>query len=254
MTAAECNAADFTKENSHMSADYQSISAAAEICAGFVIFRCRPERQNALWYLNASETATRIKHLPGFISGSFHTGIDGATVAEYVQWENYDYLQQALKIPAFSEHVPLAGYMSLGTDVSFYAVYSVHTRNKSESIEISRPGELSCFKVFTVTPTNMDAELAELGAKVEKLLAEVPGVESAALHKGLKADNIGLFLRLGVNAELDTLEAVRQTGLGEGPSESAVSFARLEAVFGKPDHSEKPIYFRLTPTSTEHDP
>ena len=52
------------------------------------IFTVAPERQAELVGLLQAMTDEVTRHLPGFISASFHRSLDGRHVANYAQWES----------------------------------------------------------------------------------------------------------------------------------------------------------------------
>ena len=63
------------------------------------IFTVAPERQNELLTLLQSLTAEVTSTLPGFISASFHRGIDGKHVANYAQWESAAHWKAMVRHP-----------------------------------------------------------------------------------------------------------------------------------------------------------
>lgn len=52
------------------------------------VFTCAPERQAELLGLLQAMTEEVTRHLPGFISASFHRSLDGRSVANYARWES----------------------------------------------------------------------------------------------------------------------------------------------------------------------
>lgn len=52
------------------------------------VFTCAPERQDELLRLLQAMTDEVTRHLPGFISASFHRSLDGKQVANYARWSS----------------------------------------------------------------------------------------------------------------------------------------------------------------------
>ncbi|MEO3405667.1 antibiotic biosynthesis monooxygenase family protein [Mucilaginibacter sp. CAU 1740] len=59
-------------------------------------FTVKPENQDALIQLLISCTDEFISECPGFISASYHKGIDGKTVVLYAQYENMEAFQNVI--------------------------------------------------------------------------------------------------------------------------------------------------------------
>ena len=62
-------------------------------------FTVAPERQGQLLNLLQAMTAEVTSKLPGFVSASFHRGLDGRHVANYAQWESVDHWKAMVRHP-----------------------------------------------------------------------------------------------------------------------------------------------------------
>jgi hypothetical protein len=213
-----------------MSPYTQTISLEARLCTGVILIRCKPDRQSAVLRLNASETENLIKHFPGFVSASFHAGTDGATVAEYVQWQSFADFHSALGRPEFAEHVRVVESASEASEAGFFAVAALFRRDGVGAIKIGRRGELSYFSIFDVEKSAIDSALRELGREAESLIARVPSVEALAFHRGAGEDRIGLFVRLSGDAVANAIDEIRLIGNCGAVSERSFTLVRLEEV------------------------
>ena len=63
------------------------------------IFTVAPERQDELVALLQALTDEVTSTLPGFISASFHRGLNGRRVANYAQWETAEHWKAMVRHP-----------------------------------------------------------------------------------------------------------------------------------------------------------
>ena len=63
------------------------------------IFTVAPERQQELLNLLQAMTDEVTRHLPGFVSASFHRGLDGKHVANYARWESEAHWKAMVRDP-----------------------------------------------------------------------------------------------------------------------------------------------------------
>jgi quinol monooxygenase YgiN len=93
------------------------------------VFTVDPEDQQRLVDILV-ETAERwVKHLPGFISASFHKSLDGTKVTNYEQWKDRKSFELMLLNPAIRERLLLTQEIGQA-DGHFYSVAFVSEATK----------------------------------------------------------------------------------------------------------------------------
>lgn len=65
-----------------------TISEASNLFTEIVVFTVAPEHQQPLIDAIVGEVDRWVKHRSGFISASFHKGLDGTKVVNYAQWQS----------------------------------------------------------------------------------------------------------------------------------------------------------------------
>lgn len=66
------------------------ISPDLDVVTLFNVITVRPERQQRLADLLVAATENETRELPGFVSASIHTSLDGTSVVNYAQWRTPD--------------------------------------------------------------------------------------------------------------------------------------------------------------------
>lgn len=69
------------------------------------VFTVAPEHQQTLIDLLVEATSTTMRHVPGFISASFHKSADGTRVVNYAQWRRAKDFDAMLQNPKAREHM-----------------------------------------------------------------------------------------------------------------------------------------------------
>ena len=64
------------------------ISSQNEVYTLINVFTVAPENQQQLVDTLIETTERWVKHLPGFVSASFHKSLDGTRVVNYAQWKD----------------------------------------------------------------------------------------------------------------------------------------------------------------------
>src|SRR4051812_46144816 len=54
------------------------------------IYKAQPGRQDELLRMLEDVTERQTRHMRGFVSSTFHKGIDGRTIAAYAEWESVE--------------------------------------------------------------------------------------------------------------------------------------------------------------------
>lgn len=90
------------------------------------VFTCEPERQDELLGLLQAMTEDVTRRLPGFISASFHRGLDERHVANYARWESAEDWRAMVRNPTIQAR--MAPIIALATfEPRLYEQVSVHT-------------------------------------------------------------------------------------------------------------------------------
>lgn len=88
-------------------------SKKATVCFTFInVFTVEPEKQQQLITLLIEATEQTMKHMPGFVSASFHRSLDGKKVVNYAQWENLAAFEAMRKDPHAIPHMQAAGALA----------------------------------------------------------------------------------------------------------------------------------------------
>ena len=69
------------------------------------VFTVTPENQQKLVDMLVEATEKTMRHVPGFVSASFHKSADGMRVANYAQWRRAEDFEAMLKDPRAAEHI-----------------------------------------------------------------------------------------------------------------------------------------------------
>lgn len=89
------------------------------------VFTCAPERQEELLRLLQAMTDQVTRHLPGFISASFHRSLDGVRIANYAQWESEAAWRGMVRHSAVQER--MGAIIAMATfQPALYELVSVH--------------------------------------------------------------------------------------------------------------------------------
>lgn len=105
--------------------DTVTIAADAPVVTLINSFTVDPADQERLIALLAEATDEVMRHRPGFISASFHRGLDGRTVANYAQWASRADFEAMLADPVAQQHMSAARALATVTPL-LYEVASVH--------------------------------------------------------------------------------------------------------------------------------
>src|SRR5665213_1661333 len=65
----------------------------------------KPENQQKLLDILIDLTENIIKHMPGFVSASFHKSLDQTKIVTYAQWENREAWEAMVKNPKVHPHL-----------------------------------------------------------------------------------------------------------------------------------------------------
>ena len=102
------------------------ISAEKHVYTLINVFTVAPERQDDLVNMLVETTEKLVKHIPGFVSASFHKSLDGTRVVNYAQWENKEAFERILQNPEVRARMGQAQQIG-SSDAHFYTVPFVST-------------------------------------------------------------------------------------------------------------------------------
>lgn len=89
-------------------------------------FNVEPHRADELLSFLEKATDEVMRHVPGFISASFHKSFDGRSVANYAQWESKEAFEAMLRDDNARDHMSKAGDIANSFEPNQYYVVSVH--------------------------------------------------------------------------------------------------------------------------------
>jgi quinol monooxygenase YgiN len=89
------------------------------------VFTVEPAKQQQLVDILIRTTETTMRHLPGFVSASFHKSLDDTRVANYAQWRSVEDHQRMLKNPEAIPHMQQAAAIATSFDPKLYEVTEV---------------------------------------------------------------------------------------------------------------------------------
>jgi heme-degrading monooxygenase HmoA len=90
------------------------------------VFTVAPDKQQQLVDTLIETTERVIKHIPGFVSASFHKSLDGTRVVNYAQWESREAFERVMQNGEARKRMVLAQQIGQ-TDGHFYTVSAVVT-------------------------------------------------------------------------------------------------------------------------------
>lgn len=76
------------------------------------VFTVEPEKQQPLITLLVEATEQTMKHMPGFVSASFHRSLDGKKVVNYAQWESLAAFEAMRQDPHAIPHMQAAAALA----------------------------------------------------------------------------------------------------------------------------------------------
>ena len=103
------------------------ISSANQVVTLINVFIVTPENQQKLIDMLIEATQKTMKHVPGFVSASFHKSADGTRVANYAQWRRAEDFEAMLRDPRAAEHMK---------PIMEIATYDAHLYEVVDSFEI----------------------------------------------------------------------------------------------------------------------
>lgn len=163
-----------------------------------IFFPVPPERQTELFQLNVNATEQKIRHLPGFLGAAFHQSLDGASLAEYIQWRSQEDFAAAQPNPDFSEHLPLVFAIAPPDFAQYEVVYGMSWRqgkNSSPAIEADRTIATIVAR-YMAEPQEQLPLIHRLQQHHEQYLQSAPGWRSTSLLRGVDGTHVMAYLQV----------------------------------------------------------
>ena len=173
-----------------------TISPEEEIYTLINVFTVDPEKQQQLADTLIETTESLLKSLPGFLSASIHTSLDGTKVVNYsyAQQKNKKAFEQLISDPQVRARMGLA--VQLGRpDGHFYTVKGTITgSNPSENVDTGADEEpYTLINVFTVAPEKQQQLVETLIETTEGWVKPHPGFLAATIHKSLDETRVANY-------------------------------------------------------------
>jgi quinol monooxygenase YgiN len=102
------------------------IDASQPIITLVNVFKVDPDRQAELVALLQEVTDRVMSRMPGFVSASLHSSLDGKSVVNYVQWESREAWEAAIRKPEAREHIAVIESIVRSVEPVLYRLVSVH--------------------------------------------------------------------------------------------------------------------------------
>jgi antibiotic biosynthesis monooxygenase (ABM) superfamily enzyme len=166
-----------------------------------IFFAVAPERQTDVFQLNVNATEQTIRHFPGFLGGVFHQSLDGARMAEYIQWRSPDDFAAARQRPDFSEHLPHV-FALAELDFARYEVVSGISRRQGEQEERASPTIAADRTIatiiarYTVEPQEQLPLTHQLQQQLDQRLHSAPGWLSTSLLREVDGTRVVAYLQV----------------------------------------------------------
>ena len=173
-----------------------TISPEEEIYTLINVFTVDPEKQQQLADTLIETTESLLKSLPGFLSASIHTSLDGTKVVNYsyAQQKNKKAFEQLISDPQVRARMGLA--VQLGRpDGHFYTVkVTITGSNHSENVDTGADEEpYTLINVFTVAPEKQQQLVETLIETTEGWVKPHPGFLAATIHKSLDETRVANY-------------------------------------------------------------
>jgi heme-degrading monooxygenase HmoA len=109
-----------------MPASKADISAGDAVITLINVFTVAPDKQDALVAQLARATEEVMKGMPGFVSTSILSSVDGTRVTNYAQWRTQHDFENMLKDPRARAQMTESAALAVTFEPVLYRVASVH--------------------------------------------------------------------------------------------------------------------------------
>ncbi len=109
-------------------ANVTTISLEQRVVTAINVFTVAPERQAELVQVLQAANDEVLRHLPGFVSGNIHRGLDGTRVVNYAQWESREHFEAMTRHPDAAKRIDAIKALVQKAEPALYELVSVHPR------------------------------------------------------------------------------------------------------------------------------
>ena len=88
------------------------IASGNDVVTLINVFTVSPENQQKLIDMLVEATQKTMRHIPGFVSASFHKSADGSRVANYAQWRRAEDFEAMLRDLQAAQHTEQIGQIA----------------------------------------------------------------------------------------------------------------------------------------------
>ena len=100
----------------------ETIQEGQDILTLINIFTVDPDKQQAVADALAEVTEHTMRYLPGFLGAAVHKSLDGAHVANYVQWESEAHFQAMFQNVEAAAHMDKVSALAISIQPILYSV------------------------------------------------------------------------------------------------------------------------------------
>ena len=165
------------------------ISPTKKVTTVILIFKVKPELQQALIDAGINNSQMVMEKKPGFISSSFHKSFDGTSVANYAQWENRKSYDEAINFLT-PEEVKIGEKIFDLADPD-WNIYELVFSSGNIPTTISKTDELvTVINLFPIDPKNQPKLLDLLKELSNNFVENQPGFISANVHRSFDGKRV----------------------------------------------------------------
>lgn len=118
------------------------------------LFVVQADQQAGFIDLQLEQTKRFRRHMPGFISSSFHRSLDSVRVLNFAQWRRVEDVQATLRSGTFKQHLDRLAAFDFSNDMHLHDVVFV-AADRDARIEVDRSA-VADIDVLTVKPASID--------------------------------------------------------------------------------------------------
>jgi len=169
------------------------ISPDNDVVTGLIVQNCPPDKQQFLLDYNVGETERLIKHLPGFVSASFHKSLDGQRMTEYVQWRSLEHFQAARENPEFHAHIPVVAAVAQ-VEWDLYRVIGSVAASPPATIATTND-VLTVIVVLSGEPDKLAQAFDIAAGRTDSFIRHLPGFVSASWHRNRDGTRVAEYIQ-----------------------------------------------------------
>jgi len=165
------------------------ITQTKKVTTVILIFKVKPELQQALIDAAINNSQKVMEKKPGFISSSFHKSFDGTSAVNYSQWENRKSYDEAINFLT-PEEVKIGEKIFDLADPD-WNIYELVFSSGNTPTTISKTNELvTVINLFPVEPKNQLRLIDSLKELSNNFVEKQPDFISANVHKSVDGKRV----------------------------------------------------------------